>query len=145
MSQYFNPPHAAYQNPPIKPQYFLPNSFVITGITLGAITTVTTALTFYGASNNYVIGQLVRLLIPVFYGSTQLNNQLGYVIGLPGGNQIVLNINSTGFTPFISSPAYGPTLPQVIAVGDVNTGVINTGRSGNGTFIPGSFLNISPQ
>lgn len=142
---FFNPPRAPESNPPIQPQYFVPNAFEIADISMGPVTTVTTDTTFYGHSNNYVIGQLVRFLIPRFYGAQELNNQTGYVIEIPGVNQIVVGINSTGFSPFIANPDYGPTPPQILAIGDVNTGVINTGRSNNGTFIPGSFINISPQ
>lgn len=142
---YFNPPKPAYANPPIQPQYYIPNSFTIAGISLGPTTTVTMNPTFYGANNNYVIGQLVRLLIPSFYGSIQLNNQTGYVIAIPGMNQVTLDINSLEANAFIPSPAYGPTFPQIIPIGDVNTGQINTGRTGNLTFIPGSFRNISPR
>lgn len=142
---YFNPPKPAYSNPPIQPQYYVPNSFPIAGISLGVTTTVTMNATFYGANNNFVIGQLVRLLIPPFYGSYQLNEELGYVIDIPSPNQVTLDIDSTQSNAFIPSPAYGPTLPQIIAVGDVNTGVVNTGRTNNGTFIPGSFINVSPR
>jgi hypothetical protein len=142
---YFNPPKPAYANPPIQPQYYVPDAFTIVGISLGVTTTVTMSPTFYGANNNYVIGQLVRLLIPPFYGSSQLNNQLGYVIAIPGMNQVTLDINSLNANAFIPMPAYGPTLPQIVAVGDVNTGAINLGRTNNITYIPGSFRNISPR
>ena len=145
MPSYFNPPRPAYYNPPIKPQYYAPNAFTIASISLGATTTVTINPTFYGASNNFVVGQLVRLVIPPFYGSYQLNNKLGYVIAIPAPDQVTLGIDSLGANQFIASPAYGPTVPQIIPVGDVNTGQINTGRIGNLTFIPGSFLNISPR
>lgn len=137
----FPGPQPPYTNPPIQPQYFKPSQFIISAITLGQTTTVTTTV-----NNNYVIGQLCRLLVPTQYGSTQLNEKQGYVISIPASNQVVLAIDSSqNVDPFISSPTYGPTLPQIVAIGDVNTGQISsTGNKNNLTFIPGSFLNISP-
>jgi hypothetical protein len=140
---YFGPPVPAYSNPPIEPQDWAPNAFFITALSLGPTTTVTTATTYYGVSNNYVVGQLVRFLIPSFYRTIELNEQTGYVISILGPNQVVVNINSTNYTPFDASPAYGPTQPQILAIGDVNTGVTNLGRSNNGLYIPGSFINVS--
>ena len=52
-------PTPPYSNPPINPQYFQPNAFVISNISFGQSTTVTTVL-----NNNFVIGQEIRLLIP---------------------------------------------------------------------------------
>jgi hypothetical protein len=134
-------PIAPENNPPINPQYYQPSVFDITAIALGVNTTVTTSV-----AHNYVIGQNVRLLIPAAYGSIQLNEQQGLVIAIPATNQVVLNINSAqNVDPFIAMPAYGPTPPQIAAIGDQNSGTINTtGRSNTGTFIPGSFIDISP-
>lgn len=131
-------PIPPFSNPPIEPQFYSPRSFVITNIALGIVTTVTTAV-----DQNYVIGQLTRLLIPPTFGCRQLNNVEGYVIDIPSSTQVTLNINSViNVDPFVSSSA--TTKPQIVAVGDINTGVTNLGRSNNGTFIPGSFINISP-
>lgn len=137
----FPGPQPPYTNPPIQPQYFKPSQFIISSISLGQTTTVTTTV-----DNNYVIGQLCRLLIPVQYGAIQLNESQGYVISLPASNQVELAIDSSqNVDAFISSPTYGPTLPQILAIGDVNTGQINsTGRVNNLTYISGSFRNISP-
>jgi hypothetical protein len=105
---------------------------------LGQTTTVTTTV-----NHNYVIGQLVRLIVPFRFGTRQLNEQEGYVITIPAPNQVVLNISSVGFDPFV--PSNATTQPQIMAVGDINSGVQNaTGRTNTGTFIPGSFINISP-
>jgi hypothetical protein len=91
-----------------------------------------------------VIGQLVRTIVPSYYGTIQLNEVEGYVTSIPALNQVVINVNSTNMNPFIASPSYGPTLPQIKAIGDINSGQINMGRSGNLTWIPGSFIDISP-
>lgn len=136
-------PIAPQNNPPIEPQWFQPSVFTITAITRGTSTTVTTAPAFE-VDNNYVIGQQVRFNIPSFYGIPQLNGQDAFVIALPGSNQFTVNIDSTKYNAFIPSPTYGPTAPQVVALGDVNTGPINTGRTNNGLTIQGTFINISP-
>lgn len=131
-------PIALYNNLPIEAQYYQPSRFVISGITLGLATTITTTV-----NNNYVIGQEVRLLIPSSFGSYQLNEQTGFIISIPAPNQFVLNIDSSmNVNAFISSSA--TTQAQCVAMGDVNTGQTNTGRTNNLTYVPGSFINISP-
>ena len=137
-------PTPPYQNPPIEPQFYKPRMFVISAISTGILTTITTTL-----DNDYVIGQLCRLTIPSKYGSRGLNEVEAYVIDIPTSNQVTLDYDSNGVDPFIASPTFVPfqqkTLPQILAIGDINMGVINaTGRRNTGTFIPGSFINISP-
>jgi|SRR5579885_94739 len=138
-------PFAPERNPTIEPQYYKPSRFTISAIGLGATTTVTVNQSSFGVNDNYTVGQLVRFTIPPTYGTRQLDQMTGYVISLPTTNQFVVNINSTFFTPFVSSPSYGPTPPQVVGVGDVNTGTTNaSGRANTATAIPGSFINTSP-
>jgi hypothetical protein len=141
-----NGPIAPENNPPIEPQNFQPSVFPITAISYGINTTVTTG-TAFGVSNNYVIGQLVRFHIPTMYGAQQLDGQSAYVIGIPGSNRVTVGINtSSGYNSFIPSPSYGPTPPQISAIGDTNSGPINaSGRVNLGTTIQGSFINISPN
>lgn len=131
-------PFPAYQNLPIEPQFYQPSRFVISAITLGMTTTVTTTV-----NNNYTIGQQVRLIIPPSFGCRQLNEQSGYVLSIPNPNQVVISINSVGYDPYIASSAH--TQAQILAIGDVNSGQTNSnGRNSNLTYIPGSFINISP-
>lgn len=132
-------PIAPESNPPINPQFYQPRVFDISAITLGQTTTVTTTV-----DHDYIVGQIVRLLIAQPFGSFQLNEQIANVISIPASNQIVLSLNSTNANPFISNPTSNISQPQVVAVGDINSGQINTGRMGNLTFIPGSFIDISP-
>lgn len=135
----FPGPVPPYTNVPINPQYFQPSRFVISAITLGLETTVTTSV-----NHNYVIGQQCRLIIPITYGSRQLNEESGFVVAIPAQNQVVLNINSTNSNPFIASPTFGTTKAQILAIGDINSGIISsTGRSLPTTTIPGTFENIS--
>jgi hypothetical protein len=130
-------PTPPYSNPPIEPQFYNPSRFVISNISLGQTTTVTTAV-----NHNYVVGQLTRLIIPFFFGSRQLNEASGYVVSIPAANQVVLNINSsTNVDSFIAgSPANNC---QILAIGDINFGFNNTnGILNQGTNIPGSFINV---
>lgn len=132
-------PVPPYTNPPINPQYYQPSAFFISAISLGQTTTVTTTV-----ANNYVLGQLVRLIIPNGYGSTQLNNQTGNIISILAPNQMELDLFSLYTDLFIPSSS-NTTQPQTIAVGDVNSGFINNAGIGSqGTYVPGSFINISP-
>ena len=137
MSGVVSYPTPPYRNPPIQPYYYVPQVFIISAITLGAQTTVTTSI-----DNNYDIGQLVRLVIPASYGASQLNQQTGYVIGIPAANQVILNINSVGYNTFNTST--NAQQPQLVPVGDINSGVVNNmGRINNQIFINGSFRDIS--
>lgn len=130
-------PIAPYNNLPIEPQNYQPRKFFVSSITLGTTTLVTTTV-----NHDYVIGQECRLIIPPLNRCRQLNEQIGFVISIPNPNQVELNINSSmNVDPFVTSTAN--TQPQILAIGDVNTGTTNLGRSNNGTFIPGSFINIS--
>lgn len=143
-------PIAPQNNPPIMPDFYLPRVFYIEAIQTGATTLITTTL-----PHNYVVGQTVRLLIPPTYGARLLNEQQGTVISIPAPNQVETTIYSVGVQPFIPSPSYGPTPPQIIPIGNINNGgintVINQGYSNRTTqvpqticFIPGSFIDVSP-
>lgn len=209
-------PIPAYSNVEIEPQFYQPSRFVISAITRGSTTTVTTS-----TDHNYVIGQLVRLLVPSAYGIGQINNQEGYVISVPSSTQVVVVIDSSRYSAFnalispstitdIQSFGYYVTIttvngfvagskvsiasvvgmtqingitgdvtaassskinvniqsfcfsayvsggtvtlvsassvPQILAIGDVNQGATNaSGRSNQGLYPLGAFINISPQ
>lgn len=133
-------PVAPESNPPINPQYYEPSRFVISAISLGKTTLVTTSI-----SNNYVVGQNIRLLIAPTYGANQLNNKTGYVLSILSSTQVEVGINSQNTDAFNPSGT-GTTQPQIIAIGDINSGQTNaSGPSATITYIPGSFINISPQ
>jgi len=138
MSSPFPGPTPVYQNLPIQPKNFLPRQFFIEDITLGQTTTVTATKNL-----NYVIGQLVRLLIPPYSGCSQLNELTAYVIGKPAHNQVVINLDSSrNVNEFISTN--NPNQPQIVAIGDINTGFIShTGDNIKFQSIPGAFINVS--
>jgi hypothetical protein len=83
------------------------------------------------------------LLIPQGYGTIQLSNQSGYVISIPNTNQVIINISSLGMDAFVNGAR--PTVAQILAIGDINSGILSiTGNTNVSTYIPGSFINISP-
>lgn len=132
-------PIPPYQNLPIEPQFYQPRRFVISGITLGQTTTVTTSTV-----HDYVIGQQVRLIIPAQFGCFQLNEAFGYVLSVPSTTSVVVGINSANNVDAYIA-ATNPQEPAILAIGDVNTGVVNTsGRTNQQTYINGSFIDISP-
>lgn len=139
MSFPFPGPVPAYSNVPIQPDNYAPRRFVISAITLGQTTTVTTT-----EDLNYVVGQLVRLIIPPSFGCRQLNEVTGYVLSIPDVDQVVISIDSSrNVDPYIASSA--TTQAQILAIGDINSGNINSsGRVNLNVDIPGSFINVSP-
>jgi len=135
-------PIPIYQNLPIDADFYIPSRFVISDITLGITTIVETSV-----DHNYVIGQEIRLLIPSVFGCFQLNESQGNVLSIPADNQVEVSIDSNrNVDPFIASSDTFPAVAQILAIGNLNSGAINTnGRMSNINYIPGSFLNISPQ
>jgi len=132
-------PIPAYANVPIHPEYYKPRFWFISTIARGRTTTVTTT-----QNQDFVVGQLVRFIIPASFGIRQLNEQKGYVLSIISPTQVVVDIDSTFMDAFTSSSA--TTQPQILPIGDVGNGQINaTGRNNTATYIPGSFINISPQ
>ncbi len=137
---FFSGPTPPYNNPPIEPKFYKPKMFFISDVVLGQTTLVTTTV-----NNDYVIGQLVRLIIPKTFGCVQLDETSGYVLSLPQPDQVEVSIDSSqNVDPYIASSA--STQSQILAIGDINTGIISsTGRNIPTTNIPGSFINISPS
>lgn len=132
-------PIPAYQNVPIQPQFYQPSRFQISNVVLGQTTTVTTT-----TNMNYVIGNLIRLLIPPQFGCYELNEAKGYILSLPAANQVEIAIDSSRNVSTFTSATVS-NQPQIIAIGDINTGAQNAnGRVNMNLNIPGSFLNISP-
>ena len=135
-------PIPLYQNVEIHAEYYIPQRYVIDDITLG-----TTTLVITDGNHDYVVGQEIRFLIPANFGSYQLNNVKGFVVSIPSPTQLVIDVDSSrNVDPFLTSATVTTASPQIVAIGDVNSGAVNTnGRRDNKTFIPGSFINISPQ
>lgn len=117
------------------PYLYFPGTVDISAITLGATTLVDTT-----DAHNFVLGQEVAFRIPNSpnhnWGTVELNSLpntiipgspiYGYVIEVVDYNTVRVNIDSTTYTAFNSNPTVasvpGLSYPQIVAVGDVNTG-----------------------
>lgn len=165
-------PTGAFVRQVLFPWNYLPGVNFISAITTGTTTTITTT-----SNHNYVVGQEIAFRIPSTWGTTQLNSLpnnvtpgspvYGYVTSITSNTVFVCSINSTGFTAFNSNPTVaqvvaGLTPPQVVAVGDINSGgvaysggalypspVFPTSSGGistiNGPAISGAFVNNTAQ
>lgn len=145
------------------PFLYSPGVSFISSLTLGTSTTINTTV-----PHNFVVGQEVAFRVPSQWGTIQLNSQnnsripsspvYGFVTSVPTTTSFVVTIDSSFFTPFNSnvtvSQVPGLSFPQVLAVGDVNTGglsysgaalypspVVNGFSTINGPAISGSFVN----
>lgn len=112
------------------PYLYFPGTSVISAITLGTTTTIDTT-----SAHNFRVGQEVAFRIPNQWGTTQLNSLpnttipgspiYGYVVSVTDYNTVIVNINSSAYTAFNSNQSatvLGYSYPQIVAVGDVNTG-----------------------
>lgn len=140
VSRWLQGPTPPYNNPIPQPQFYHPFNFVITAIVLGQTTIVTMNI-----NTNFKIGQLVRLIIPNYCGCTQLNEKTGIVISIPADNQVQITIDSSYNVDAFIVPAVTKTQAQINPVGDYNNGVTSRTPQHQKTFIPGSFINVSPR
>ena len=135
-------PIPVFQNVPIHSEYYQPNVFVIASIQRGVTTLVRTTI-----ATNFVVGQEIRLLIPPTFGSIELNGSTGFVLSFNSPTIMEVSIDSSrNVTVFDLTAVATIQNPQVVAIGDVNNGATNSsGLTNQGTFVPGSFINVSPE
>jgi hypothetical protein len=149
------------------PFLYAPGVSYIAAITLGPTTTVSTT-----APHNLVVGSEVAFRIPLSWGTYQLNSLpdvlipgspiYGYVTAVTNATTVVVNINSSAFTAYnvnqTVASMVGNTFPQMVAVGDVNSGgwpytggalypspVVNGAPTINGPAVQGAFVNNTSQ
>lgn len=160
-------PTGAFVRKMLTPFVYAPGNAFIEAITPGSTTSVTTT-----SVHNFVVGQEIAFRIPPTWGTVELNSPsngiipgspvYGYVTSV-SDNAFSCNINSTGFTAFntnqtVASVAAGLKFPQVVAVGDINTGgllynggalypspVVAKVPTINGPAIQGAFVNNTNQ
>jgi len=136
------------------PYLYFPGQTFISAITLGATTTIDTT-----CAHNFVVGQEVAFHIPrsptFSWGTVELNslpNTLtpgspvyGYVVAVTDYNTVVVNVDSSAYTAFNSNPTVasvpGLSYPQIVAVGDVNSGGVSI-SSGSVLYPPPQFSPI---
>ncbi len=143
-------PTGAFVRKVLYPYIYEPGVSFISAITTGATTTVTTT-----DNHNLVVGQEIGFRIPNAYGTTQLNELPNnsvpgspvyyYVTSITSNTVFVCNAVSTGYTAFATNQTVasmvGQSLPQVVAVGDVNSG--GTAYSGGALYPSPSFPTFS--
>ncbi len=132
------------------PYLYFPGTTFISGITLGTTTTIDTT-----DAHNFVVGQEVAFRIPQQWGTVELNSLpntivpgspiYAYVIAVTDYNTVVVNFNSSAYTAFnvnqTVSSVPGLSYPQIVAVGDVNTGGVQV-SSGSVLYPPPYFVPI---
>ncbi len=137
-------PSGAYVKKVLYPNLYFPGAKVISAITTGTTTTIDTT-----SAHNFVVGQEVAFRIPAAWGTTELNSLpnvvtpgspiYGYVVAVTDYNTVVVNIDSSSYTAFNSNQAFasfsGEQFPQILAVGDVNTGGVQI-SSGSALYPP---------
>ena len=165
-------PAGAYVRKVLYPYVFEPGVNFISAIDLsGTNVKITTT-----ANHNYVVGQEVGFRIPTAFGSTQLNSLPNgsvpgspvyyYVTALNSNTQFTCSALSAGVTAYASNltvaQMVGQSLPQVVSVGDVNSGGVaysggalypspvfptSSGDTSsiNGPAISGAFVNNTSQ
>jgi hypothetical protein len=162
-------PSGAYVRQVLYPWLYLPgdnfiNAMLFTGASTSGSTffptspaTVPVGQTWISTTNNhnFVVGQEVGFRIPSAYGTTQLNELPNntipgspvyyYVTQVLSNTSFAVGLNSTGFTAFGTNQTVaqmvGQSLPQVVAVGDVNSG--GTPYSGGALYPSPSFPTFS--
>ncbi len=124
-------PAGAVMRQVLYPYLYFPGVSFISAITTGATTTIDTT-----TNHNLVVGQEVAFRIPPEWGTVEMNTPtaLGqpvyaYVTSVTDANTVVLDLNSSSFTAFNSNPSVaaalsGLSFPQMVAVGDKNTGAL---------------------
>ncbi len=155
------------------PYIYFPGTTFISNITLGTTTTIDTT-----DAHNFVVGQEVAFRIPSQWGTVELNSLpnvlipgspiYAYVIAVTDYNTVVVNFNSSAYTAFNSNQTVasvpGLSYPQIVAVGDVNTGGVQVSANSalypppyfvpigttrfntiNGPAIQGAFVNNTSQ
>ena len=106
------------------PNYYLPGVIAIPSALL--ITAITQAspmvITFTvpsGSANTYLIGQLVRLTVPITWGMYQANGLTGKIISV-GMSTMSLNIDSSLFDTFVYNPNSVDTPASLAPAGSQN-------------------------
>jgi hypothetical protein len=102
----------------------IPSTLIITAITQSAPMNITFSVPSTGA-NTYVLGQLVRLTVPVTYGMYQANGLTGKIITL-GINSMSLNIDSSLFDTFVIPSGNVETPASLSPAGSQNYQFNNT-------------------
>jgi hypothetical protein len=135
------------------PNGFMPGVSFVSNITNGSTTLVSCT-----GPHNLSLGSLVKFRIPEKWSAYEFNDVTGVVQSIPSLTSFVVNVDSLLFSSLNTnvsvSNAIGLSFPQVVCVGDINTGnnpyavgntypgpLFNGVPTLNGPSIEGSFKN----
>ena len=99
----------------------IPSMLLITNITQSNPMVVTFAIPTTTAADTYVVGQAVRLTVPVTWGMFQANGLTGVILSIDSiGQTMTLNIDSSQFDAFIYAPTSLDTPASLAPAGSRN-------------------------
>lgn len=82
----------------------IPSALLITAITKAFPMVVTVSVQTEKASDTYIVGQLVRLTVPITYGMFQADKLTAQITAIDGLD-LALDIDSRGFDTFAIPPS----------------------------------------
>jgi hypothetical protein len=97
------------------------------------ISQATQAVVTLSVTHGYQVGQLIRMVVPVAFGMTQMNGLQATIVAInttvTSGNTITLNINSSAFTAFAFplSAAVPFTFAQTVPMGEDTADALSQG------------------
>lgn len=98
---------------------YAPRRRLITNITQANSCVVTLSVT-----HNYVVGEMVQLIIPSVFGMTQANNMIAQISAInTTTNTVTLNLNTSSYSAFTfpSTTSVPFTYAQMLPVGEIPT------------------------
>lgn len=122
---------------------YIPFLCDVTAVTQDFPCLVTTSV-----AHGFVVGNSVQFSIPQQWGMRQLNGLKGFVLSIPQDNQIIVDIDTRTFDPFVT-PSPPPLVvidpAQVSGIGDENYGKLSPGGIPQlPNTVQGAFLNTPP-
>lgn len=102
----------------------IPSALTITAISQTSPMQITFTVPSTGA-NTYIPGQSVKLNVPQSYGMFQANGLVGQILSV-SLTSMILNINSSGFDPFVVPAASAEQPATLVPSGSRNLQYDNT-------------------
>lgn len=102
----------------------IPSALLITAITRASPMVVSFTIPAAGA-NTYIVGQLVKLTVPITWGMFQANGKVGKIIQI-GVSTMSLNIDSSQFDAFVYKPTSVDSPAVLCPAGSQNLQFNNT-------------------
>ena len=97
----------------------IPSSLIIENITQALKAVVTVSVDPVTEALTYIRGQTIKFRVPSVFGMQQINGLIGKISFVDGFN-ITVDIDSSLFDPFITSPTTKQNLPTIAPYGSNN-------------------------